>query len=376
MTARILMLAALLALAACGSGNEKGAQKAKAPDNPLTLSAEEMAREGIEVRQVEPRTIAETIRLTGTIVPDQTKIAQVAPRVAGRVSEAKVVQGEQVMKGQTLAMLESIELGEARAAYRQAKSEYGLAMSTLERAEKLSAEQLVAKKDYLQAKADAERARAALAAAADKLRLLGVSPEVETQNAASYPLTAPFAGTVIERKAVQGELAQADRALFTVADLSTIWVEADVYESSLAKVRPGMAARVSVAAYPRRTFPGTLTYLSSTMNTATRTVKARITVPNPERNLRPGMFANVALESSAKREALVLPEGAVTLIQGQPSVFVAGAKAFAVRAVETADAGDGTLRITAGLSAGERVAVSGVYALKSRLLKSQLGETD
>lgn len=375
-----VILLAALALASCNAPEEPATQKTKpaTASNPLALTAEELSQEGITLETVQPQSVKQTITLTGTIVPNQNTIAKVAPRLPGRIAEVRVGLGEHVKAAQTLAVLESIELGEAHAAYHQAKSEASLAEASLDRATQLTVEDIVPKKDYLRAKADAERAQAALAAAADTLRLLGVAPggADSQQRDAAYPLIAPFTGTIIEKKAVRGELAKPDESLFTVADLSMVWVEADVYEQDLATVNVGMPARITVAAYPDREFSGELTYLADTMDTATRTVKARISVPNADRTLKPGMFATGALVSSASARALVVPEQAVMLLQGQTAVFVATDKGFAARAVETRAAADGRVRITSGLAPGERIAASGVYALKARLLKSQLGTED
>lgn len=379
LTAATLVLALL---SACGQSDdtekESPQQTSAAPAErspSLALTAEEVKAAGIEVETVQPQTVNETLALTGTITPNQDRIAKVTPRLTGRVASVAVAQGTRVKAGQVLAVLESIELGETQSAYLQARSEATVTEAALKRAEQLAAEDIVPQKDYLRAKADAERARAALRAAADKLQLLGVPPaETGKQSAqAAYPLQAPFAGTVIEKKAVPGELAPPDQSLFTVADLSTVWLEADVFEKDLDKLRLGASAEISVAAYPETVIQGRLTYLAETMDTATRTVKGRIEIPNTDGRLKPGMFATAHLRSTVSSPALVLPEPAVLLVQGQPTVFVATAKGFVPRPVETGSAVGGRIPIRMGLSAGERVVVAGGYELKARLLKSQIG---
>jgi membrane fusion protein, heavy metal efflux system len=296
----------------------------------------------------------------------------------GRIVSVAVALGARVKAGQTLTVLESIELGEARSAYLQAKSEAAVAEAALARAEKLVAEEIIPQKDYLRAKADAERARAGLRAATDKLRLLGVPASTleKQQGDAAYPLVAPFAGTIIEKKAVPGELVQPDQALFTVADLTTVWLEADVFEKDLGKFAIGVPARIAVTAYPDMAFEGRLTYLGDTMDKTTRTVKARVEASNRDGRLKPGMFASAQLPSTATAKALLVPAQAVSLLEGEPTVFVEAATGFAPRRVTTGPTVDEMVEIKEGLVAGDRVVVAGAYALKARLLKSRLGAGD
>ena len=380
-TGLVLIVSLAAPLLSCGQRGEAGKEAAKpsaaAPAPPLTLTAEEIKQAGITVEALEAQTVNEPVTLTGTLVPNQNRIAKVSPRLPGRIASVGVVPGSAVKPGQVLAVLESIELGEARSAYLQAKSESTVTKAALARVEKLAAEDIVPRKDYLRSKADAERAQAALRAAADKLKLLGVPPgSNEKQADAGYPLVAPFAGTIIEKKAVAGELALPDQALFTVADLSNVWLEADVFEKDLAKLLLGTPAHIMVTAYADKVFDGKLTYLGDTMDPTTRTVKARIEAPNPDRRLKPGMFASVQLQSTATAKALLLPKEAVLLVQGQPTVFVPSSGGFAPRAVETGPVIAGKVAVKSGLLPGDRAVVSGAYALKARLLKSQISTED
>ena len=349
---------------------EKGGEKL------LALSDEEAQRAGIKVQKLEPQELADQIVVTATIQANQDKLAHVAPRVPGRIVKVNASLGDRVKAGQALAMLDSIELGEARSAYLQAASEAAVAQAGFARAQRLNADNIIPEKDYLRARAEHEKARAASRAAADKLRMMGVNPEKLAGSV--FPLTAPFAGRIIEKKAVLGELAPPDQSLFTVADLSTLWIEADLFEKDLARVRPGMQASVTVSAYPGEVFKGRLTYISSVVDKDSRTVKARVEVPNPGGRLKPEMFATAAIQTGSGAKALLLPEDAVLLVQGQPTVFVAEKDgfAFAPRAVDVGERAQGRIVIRSGVEAGEAVVVSGAYALKARLLKSQIGDAD
>lgn len=347
---------------------EKGAEKL------LALSDEEAQREGIKVQKLELQEKAEQVMVTATIQANQDKLAHVGPRVPGRVVKVNASLGDRVKSGQPLAELDSIDLGEAHSGYLQASSEAGVAQANFERAQRLNADNIIPEKDYLRARAEHEKARAALRAASDKLRMMGVDPDKHSGSV--FPLTAPFAGTIIEKKAVLGELATPDQSLFTVADLSTLWIESDLFEKNLGKVKVGAQATVTISAYPEEVFKGRLTYISSTMNKETRTVKARVEVPNPDGRLKPEMFATVAIGTGGSAKALLVPEGAVLLLQGQPTVFVAERGGFEPRAVEVGERAQGYVVLKSGVAAGETVVVSGAYALKARLLKSQIGDAD
>lgn len=347
---------------------EKGGEKL------IELSAEEAQRAGIKVQKLELQEKAEQVVVTATIQANQDRLAHVAPRVPGRIVKVNASLGDRVKPGQALALLDSIELGEARSAYLQAVSEAAVAQAGFERAQRLQADNIIPEKEFLRARAEHEKARASLRAAADKLRMMGVDPA--KLSGSTFPVVAPFAGTVIEKKAVLGELAPVDQSLFTVADLSVLWIEANLFEKDLAKVRPGAQASVTVSAYPDEVFKGRLTYISSVVDKESRTVKARVEVPNPDGRLKPEMFATAAIQTGSSTKALLLPEDAVLLVQGQPTVFVAEKDGFEARPVEIGERAQRRVVIKSGVEAGEAVVVGGAYALKARLLKSQIGDTD
>jgi cobalt-zinc-cadmium efflux system membrane fusion protein len=210
-------------------------------EEQLKLGAEEIAAAGIKTEELAEQEVSEQLTLTATIRPNQDRIAHVAPRVPGRVVKVPANLGDAVKAGQTLAVLDSLEVGEAHSAWLQARTAQALAKADFERAEALHTEQIIARKDHLRAHAEYEKSKAALAAAADRLRMLGVSPAPAADGKAvsAFPLTTPFAGTVIEKHAILGELAQPDKPLYTVADLSKLWIEANLFEKDLGGSRPG-----------------------------------------------------------------------------------------------------------------------------------------
>ena len=387
--AAIGLAVAVLFAPGCGSGD--GAESAKTAhkdehtegkeeehkdEGLIKLSDEEASRAGVRTEALEERQLADTFRVTATVEANRERIAHVLPRIPGRITKVSAKLGDAVKQGQPLATLESIEAGEAYSAYRQALAEANVAKSAYERAERLHKEQIIPGKEYQRAKGEYEKTQASVQAAAGKLKMLGISPSEAAKGAAlsSFPVVAPLAGTVIERKAVLGELAKTDEALFVVADLSRVWLVANIGEADLGRVRTGSAARARIPSHPNEVFQGKVNHLGSVLDKETRTASAIIELDNAKGLLRPQMFATVEIESGAARKVLAVPESAVTLVQGLPTVFVEEAGGFEPRPVELGERSGGSVILKSGIKPGELVATEGVYALKARLLKSQIGE--
>jgi len=396
--ALLMTLALALTLAACGkspakdehaaeggkpaahSGEKKDAHGGEKKDEhvegkeELTLTSDEALRAGVKVEEIKSQLTGESIVVTATIRPDQERLARVAPRIEGRVTAAMAKLGDQVRAGQTLATLDSVAVGEAHAAWVHAQSELRISEADFNRAQALDRDEIIPRKDFLRAQSDRDKATAALRAAADRLRLLGGQAHVSSASVSGFAVTAPFAGTVIEKKLTLGDLANPNEPLFTVADLSRVWILADLPEASLAKVRVGAKASVSVAAYPGEVFRGTVGHISATLAKESRTVAARIEVANGDGRLKPEMFATATIEASGnKSEAISLPDAAIVLMAGQPTVFVFEQGAYEARLVEPGERLAGRTVLVSGLKSGEQVVTAGAYALKARLLKSQLG---
>ncbi len=211
-------------------------------------------------------------------------------------------------------------------------------------------------------------------AAADRLRLLGGSPDAGKQDPAAFTVNAPFDGTVIEKRATPGDLASPSEPLFTIADLSQVWIEADLPEAALSQVRVGANAKISVPAYPSEVFSGRVEYIGSTLSRETRTVLARIVVANADRRLKPEMFATATIEvGSEGRSAMTVPDAAIVLIEGKQSVFVLDPDGYEPRAIEPGERIGGRTVLKGGVEPGDEVVIEGAYALKARKLKSQLG---
>ncbi|MCU6435290.1 efflux RND transporter periplasmic adaptor subunit [Undibacterium sp. Jales W-56] len=339
-------------------------------EGELKLSAEEIAAAGIKTSVLQSTELRAEITVTATIGANQDRFASIAPRVSGKVAKVMASLGDSVKAGQPLALIDSIEAGEAQSTYAQAVTEMTVASAAAERAEKLRADQIIPQKDALRAQADLAKARAVLRAATERRHALGLSGK--SGDPSVFAVAAPFAGTVVEKKAVLGELAQPDKHLFAIADLSNVWIETNLFEKDIDKVKVGVPATVTVNAYPGQSFRGKVTYISSVMDKETRTVGARVEVPNVDGKLKLGMFASAAIQTTGAVKELMMPEDAVVLIQGQPTAFVQDGHGFASRAVQVGEKIHGQVIIKGGVRAGETIVSVGAYALKAKMLKSQI----
>lgn len=391
----IAVLVAAAALGACGAGDKPAANPAaEAPKAPasgsehddkdgLKLSAEEVRRSGIRLEVLGVKPLEDAVTFTATIRPNQDRVARISPRVEGRIVSVKASLGDRVRSGDVLATLDSLAVGEASSALLQARSEARLADAAFARAAALNADEIISQRDFLRARSDQEKAQAALRSAQDRLRLLGVDARAAGDRVQSvFPVTAPLTGVVIEKSAALGGLSNPTDAMFVVADLSKVWIEADLTEATLAHVERGALARVTVNAYPDERFEGRVTYVASVLDKDSRTVGARIEVDNKDGRLKPEMFASASIVSAnpaghghaAGQAALTVPDAAVVLMQGQPTVFVFAHGSYEARAVELGDKLGGRAIVKAGLEAGEQVVSAGAFALKARVLKSQISE--
>ncbi len=377
------MIPLLLALSGCGDKAAKQAEPAMVEtkkgeagheEKGLKLTPEEQERAGIKLEEAASRIVEATVSVTATIRPNQDLVAKIAPRVEGRIVQVVAKLGDVVRAGQVLAVMDSFAIGEAQSALLRAQSSHRVAQADFNRADSLSAEEIIPKRDLLKARGELEKASAELRAAQDKLRLLGGSVGAGGRAESTFSLTAPFAGTVLQKKATVGELGSPNEAIFTIADLSKIWVEANLTEDLLSKVKIGAPATITVGAYPGERFTGRVAYLAHALDKDTRTTAARIEVMNKDGRLKPEMFATATIATGGQREAMAVPSEAILLLQGQPTVFVAEHGGFEARAVETGEKLPGRTVIKSGLKAGEQVVAAGAYALKARLLKSQIGD--
>ncbi|MDO9287652.1 MAG: efflux RND transporter periplasmic adaptor subunit [Thermodesulfovibrionales bacterium] len=346
----------------------------------VTLSPEKQKSSGIEVRQVAIENMAVPLSATAVIEINMDRSAKISPRVAGKAVRIIASQGDRVKAGQALAYLDSVELDQAWADYLKAQGKIELVRKNLQREESLFEKKISPEKDVLKAKQELGEAEADINLAKERFRLLGVnvSQFESTKGSGNQPLipvTTPVGGVVLEKTITQGEMVNSEKTLFTVADLSTLWVVIDVYEKDISRLRLGTGVKVSVTAFPEKTFKGKIAYIADVVDEKTRTEKARVTIDNSSALLKPGMFATVLIEAASigTERLIAVPEEAVLIDGTKRYVFIQTAPdKFQRRDIEAGRTLGGRLEVTLGLKEGETVAVKGAFILKSELKKGEL----
>lgn len=343
----------------------------------VKMSAEVQKQSGVVVAPAKKQRLAGIISATGKVEANADKIAHVSPRISGKIVTVKSSLGDSVTAGQVLVTLDSVELGEALNRYHQSQTRFSLAQTNMDRIKTLVDKKIAARKEILQAETDYKTAQTEMHTDEERLALYGVvlsDLKGDSHKKPFLPVRSPISGIITEKHAIVGELSDPSKSLYTVADLSSLWVLVDIHEKDLAKVRRGQAATVIVGAFPDQKFRGRITYLADLVDEATRTVKARVEVPNPGRKLKPEMFATVELALAADAPpVLAVPEEAVQEVDGKKMIFVAEKETeFEPRAVELGRASGGLVEVVSGLKEGERYAVKGAFTLKSELKKGEL----
>ena len=312
---------------------------------------------------------AETVRLQGRLVWDETRTARVDAPVAGRIVRLLAAPGDAVKAGQALAEIASPEIGQAQADARRADVDYEAATKSLARTRELNEAGITPARELQAAEAELERA----AAERQRTRARSASYGVGARIDQVFGLRTPVSGVVVERTAAPGLEVRPDQAqpgqpaLFVVSDPSRLWVRLDVPESLVGVVRPGQMVVLKAAALPDRPIQARIAHVSDFIDPVTRTLKARADVDNDDRALKAEMFVSGEL-SVPVREAVLVPAGALYLLGERYYAFVdQGEGRYLRRAVQAEEAGLGSMRVLAGLAPGERVVVGGALLLQQLL---------
>jgi cobalt-zinc-cadmium efflux system membrane fusion protein len=309
----------------------------------------------------------------------------------GRIVKLYAGQGSRVRKGQRLAELESADIDQAEADYlkaladsenakRSAAAEIKLAQQTYDRTKGLYEKTVVPGKNLQSAEHDLEVAKAtaennaastkaSLTAARRHLLILGLNDAaidaLGTRQglAATFPLNSPIDGVVVERNATIGATVGTDANVFKIIDTSRVWVDANVFEKDLSRVRVGQGVKLTVTAFPGTTFSGRVIFVNSVVDPDSRTVKVRTEVPNPDGRLKPDMFANVEIITDVNGTAISVPQSAVLDDGGKSIVFVADGIDYKQRQVQLGIKSGDRVEIVDGLNSGDRVVTKGNYLL-------------
>ena len=379
---KILLVVLLCAVLAC-SPPPKQEKAVAEPSKLLQMTIEAQRHVGLETTRIAFEDLKEYLHVVGAVQPIDSHIGHVRALARGRVEAVHVRVGDRVRGGESLATFENIEAGELRAGHQGALAELerlklqaAASQRVAERNRELSELGAIAKKNSDLSQLEAESAAASVrvqesvvAGLASRARRFGVEPV--------GVIRAPFAGVVIQAQTAPGDLFDAGHELFSVADLSSVWVQAEVYEQDLSRVEVGQSAIVTVDTYPNEKFTGQVTYLSDLLDPQTRTARVRCEVANPGVRLKLDMFASIELPTHFSRRARVVPVSAIQHMNGSDVVFVRKSPtAFEARAIKLGKTLGDVAEIESGVREGEEVVKTGSFHLKSIALSGQIGEQE
>jgi cobalt-zinc-cadmium efflux system membrane fusion protein len=344
----------------------------------LQFTSEEEKAIGVKTVVVTQRPLRARLRAMGAITVPQTRKAIVSYAFPARIASVSADIGAWVTRGQLLVTLQSEKVGDAKAEYHKAKADHELAQRNYEREKRLFDRGVGAQKNYFAAETQLKVAEANLNATDRKLHVLGFSEEevqviAQThQIDAAITLYAPITGKVVETHAVLGAIVDQSSEILTIVDPRVLWVDAEIYERDIAKIRIGQHASVMVPAYPGQTFAGTISYVSDLVRPETRTIAVRTEVQNPQQRLKPGMFADVTFFLGDRTNALAIPQIAILDNQDEHLVFVRSNHGYIPQVVEVGTKENGYCEILRGLEEGDLVVVNGQFQLKSKLFEDLL----
>lgn len=365
----LALLVVAVLLAACNQ--EQHDQAAATPADPLLVQpAAELAAQ-LKVAPVDKLPVSETLRVAGRIDFDEQRLARIGATVTGRVTRIDALLGQEVKKGDVLAQLNSAELSNAQLAYLKAKAQLELHRRNVERAKSLFEADVIGAAELQRRESEFQISGAETRAAADQLRVLGVSPTAVERLGSSgaidsvTPVAASLGGVVVERKVAPGQVVQPTDALFVVADLSRVWAVAQVPEQQVSQVKTGQSVTIEVPALDHQKLVGKLIYVGQTINPETRTVLVRTELDNADGRLKPAMLASMLIEAKPV-ERLAVPASAVVREGDDDNVFVQTEEGtFRLTKLKLGPEQAGRRVVLSGLKGGERIVVEGAFHLNN-----------
>lgn len=349
----------------------------------IHLSKDALSKIVIETVNPEYKILKKTITVTGKVLPNQNREALIGSLIGGSVKEVFANLGDFVKKGDILLTLESLEIGEIKGQYFKAKSDIVLTEASYNRLDKLYKQEVVSLKSALEAKAAFEKAKASLTAAEMDIIAIGMSiEELEKEYlkkdglGPTVTLRAPISGIVTERNVIIGQNVEPSEELMHIIDLSIIWVDGQVYEKDLSEVSEGREIIFTVPAWPENRFIGTIQFFNKVLDPATRTVKVRAEIKNPEGKLLPEMYGDVIISTNQENEALTVPSKALLHDNDHYIVFIIGDEPGEFRKIEVkmGRTVDSLTEILEGLEINAMVITTGAFSLFAESQKGSFGE--
>jgi cobalt-zinc-cadmium efflux system membrane fusion protein len=327
--------------------------------------------------------VSSTLRVAGRIEADETRMARISAPVNGRIIDLNIIEGQSVKRGQVLATIHSTDLSAVQLALLKADSQYQLASRAVDRARQLLDAGVIGEAEMLKRKAELEQASAELSASQEQLRVLGMpEPALEKLRKSRavnslIQVVSSINGRVLQRKVTIGQVVQAAEIVCVVADLSRVWLVADVPEQSAGSLRIGKAVEAEIPALPNEKITGRLSYVSAVVNPETRTVKTRMDLPNPDRRYKPAMLATISLVDAPERR-LIIPPTAVVREGNEDHVFIQrSSDIFVLHNVRLGPEFRDGRTLLGGLKGDEMIVLDGAFHLNNerrrRLLQGSEG---
>ncbi len=345
-----------------------------------TVSPDSAARAGIRTANPELSEVSPHVKVLGEVRYNQNRLARITPLAAGVVQRVLVDVGQVIKAGDVLVEIASSDVAEAKRDYVVAMMDEHLKELAYDREKQMLAKAISPEQNFQQAESEHERAKIVRMTARQRLANLGFTDEEiarieETKSSSSLLVVrAPYAGTLVERAAVVGEAVEPGKALFTLADLSTMWVELAVPEGQASRVKTGLPVRATFQGLGDEEVVGKLTWVHSRVDKRTRLVKARAEVPNSDGELRDGMFGEVQVILGEDISTLRIPKESVQRIEQKPYVLVRTADdLFDLRRVVIGERNGKTVEVVSGIQLADAVVVDGAFTMKSEFFKSRLG---
>jgi membrane fusion protein, heavy metal efflux system len=346
----------------------------------IKMSESVIKEEGITISAASPGKVRVTANLPGQVVINADRMAHIVPRMGGIVIDVRKKAGDQVEAGEVMAVMESRELADAKAKYLAAMKRLDLARSNFKRFEMLWEKVAIPEKQYIEIKTTRDEAEIEKDSAEQRLRALGFTekflqklPNEPTDSLSRYEITAPFQGTVIQKHITLGEMLKDDTTAFLVADLSTVWVNLQVYPKDLPNIKSGQKVVISIGnGVPD--VQGSVEYVEPVVGDNTRSAIARVVLHNPDGKLRPGLFVSAKVSIEDVNVSVLVPKSALKNIENKSVAFIRDVEGFEPRVVKTGRADREHVEIVSGLQAGEQFASNGSFILKAEAGKSNVAD--
>ena len=373
-----IVLSVMAAVVLLGCNKEGAHAPAAQQADPMRVEPAAELRAQLRLAEATLAPVTETLRVAGNIGFDEQRLARIGASITGRVTQIDVVLGQSVRKGDVLARLNSAELSQQQLAYLKAHAQLALNKRNAERARALFEADVIGAAELQRRESEYKISLAETHAAADQLRLLGISDAAINrlgQQGAVESVTSVVStlnGVVVERKLLQGQVVQPSDLLFAVADLSHLWAVAQVPEQQMAQVRVGQSVSIEVPALGNEKLVGKLIYVAQTIDPETRTVLVRTALDNRDGRLKPAMLATMLITAPTV-ERLVVPASAVVRENDEDHVFVAeDERHFRLVRVKLGPEQGGKRVVLSGIKAGERIVTEGAFHLNNERNRKEM----